>query len=37
MNGVDGVDGGAVGGDDYGVHDASIMVPRDNLFLFGAG
>ena len=31
MNGV-GVDGG----NDYGVHDAS-MVPCDNLFIFGAG
>ena len=27
---------GAVGGNDYGVHDES-MVPCDNLFTFGAG
>ena len=35
VNGV-GVDGNTVGGNDYGVHDAS-MVPCDNLFTFGAG
>ena len=35
VNGV-GVGGGAVGGNDYGVHDAS-MVPCDSLFIFGAG